>query len=162
MLTRRVTTLVVLLLASVSCAPTPVSDSEADRRELLRLHENVLDAHLEGDIDLLLKAEEDEYVIANRGEIIHPTREQRRALLGPYLESTRFSKYRDLVQPTVEVSADGSLGWVIVQVEAQGEQTIANGPVERLEFVSAWIELYQKRNGAWLRVGNISNFRPGQ
>jgi hypothetical protein len=25
---------------------------------------------------------------------------------------------------------------------------------------AAWIELYEKRNGTWLRVGNVSSFRP--
>jgi hypothetical protein len=58
------------------------------------------------------------------------------------------------------VSADGSLGWVIAQVEAQGEQTTPKGVVEPIEFVSAWIELYEKRDGRWFQVGNVSNFKP--
>ena len=84
----------------------------------------------------------------------------RRERLGPYLQQTRFSKYADKVPPIVKVSSDGSLGWVIVQVEARGEQTTSTGAVESLEFVSAWIELYEKRNGRWVRVGNVSNFKP--
>ena len=70
--------------------------------------------------------------------------------------------YRDRVPPIVQVSADGSLGWVIAQVEAKGEQTAPDGTVETLEFVSAWIELYEQRGGKWFRTGNVSNFKePG-
>lgn len=29
-----------------------------------------------------------------------------------------------------------------------------------IQFVSAWIELYKKRDGRWLRTGNVSNFKP--
>jgi len=151
-----------LLLGAASCATAPASGRKAEERELLRLHQTVLDAHLASDIELLLRDEEDYYVIASDGAISRPTREQRRAGLGPYLQATRFLVYRDLVPPVVEVSADGSLGWVIVQIEAQGEQRTASGAVERLEFVSAWIELYRKQNGRWLRVGNVSNFKPDE
>ena len=28
-----------------------------------------------------------------------------------------------------------------------------------IEFDSAWIELYEKRNGRWVRIGNVSNIR---
>src|SRR3712207_8455457 len=54
------------------------------------------------DIELLLRDEEDEYVIASNGAISRPTREQRRAGLGPYLQATRFRVYRDLVPPRSE------------------------------------------------------------
>lgn len=135
--------------------------ASSDTKQLLALHEEVLRAHRESNVELLLAAEEDDYVVANRGEISRPDRKARREGLGPYLRQTRFSQYVDKVPPIVKVSSDGSLGWVIVQVEARGEQTTSAGGVKPLEFVSAWIELYEKRNGRWFRVGNVSNFKPG-
>jgi len=60
----------------------------------------------------------------------------------------------------VKVSSDGSLGWVIVQVGARGVQAMDDGTKKPIEFVSAWIELYEKRDGRWYAVGNVSNFRP--
>lgn len=146
----------ILALAFMSCASSKTGDED----QLLALHEEALQAHRESNIDLLLKAEEDRYTIASNGAVSHPDREARRGGLGPYLEATRFSVYRDQIPPVVQVSADGSLGWVIVQVEAKGEQTEPDGTVVPLEFVSAWIELYEKRGGRWLRVGNVSNFKP--
>lgn len=148
-----------IALLLVGCA-TGGAPSPSDAQKLLTLHEEVMRAHRESDVELLLKAEEDDYVVAGRGEITRPDRNARRERLGPYLTATRFSTYADKVPPIVKVSSDGSLGWVIVQVEARGEQTTPSGAVRPLEFVSAWIELYEKKDGRWVRVGNVSNFKP--
>jgi hypothetical protein len=150
----------ILCGALSSCVSPAAPRASSDADQLLALHEEVLRAHRESNIDLLLAAEEDDYVVANRGEVTRPDRKARREGLGPYLQRTRFSKYADKVPPIVKVSSDGSLGWVVVQVEALGEQTTSTGAVEPIEFVSAWIELYEKRNGRWVRVGNVSNFKP--
>lgn len=151
----------MLALALTSCAPGTDRRGAEDEAQLLLLHEEAMRAHRESNVDLILKAEEDDYVVSSRGEVSHPNREERRQFLGPYLESTRFSVYRDLIPPVVKVSADGSLGWVVVQVEAKGEQTQPDGTVAPLEFVSSWISLYEKRNGRWVGIGNVSNFKPG-
>lgn len=143
----------------VSCATHPPSTSN-DRTRLLALHAEVMNAHRLGNVELILRAESQDYVVANRGEISRPTVEQRRARLGPYLGSTRFDEYVDVAPPTVMVSRDGTLGWVIVQVRARGEQTVENGTKQPIAFESAWIELYEKRGNEWLRVGNVSNFKP--
>jgi hypothetical protein len=145
----------VILSAAPPPAPTP---TDAD---LLRsLHEKVLRAHRSSDVELILEDEPEDYVVAARGEITRPTRGERRARLGTYLASTRFEEYRDVVEPVVTVSADGTLGWVVVQVRARGVQTAEPDETPPLEFVSAWIELYAKREGRWYRVGNVSNFKP--
>lgn len=156
---RNVFAVAMLALTVLSCA-SGARLSSGDEDQLLRLHEEALRAHRESSIDLLLEAEEDDYVVSSQGQVSRPNREARRQGLGPYLESTRFSVYRDQIPPVVKVSKDGSLGWVIAQIEAKGEQTEPDGTVAPLEFVSSWIELYEKRGGRWLRVGNVSNFKP--
>lgn len=160
--TARLVSLSALAAAMLCCAwpPSAGAGRAADREALLQLHRDVLRAHLTSDVDLLLRAEGDDYIVANRGEVTRPTLEERRARFGPYFGSTRFSTYRDLVPPVVEVSDDGTLGWVIVQIEAVGEQTAADGTIQPIEFVSAWIELYKKEAGVWRRTGNVSNFKP--
>ena len=145
-----------LLLAGRAPAP-PAAD---DVGMLRALHDKVIRAHRESDVELLLEDEPADSVIANRGEVTRPTLDERRARLGGYLRATTFREYRDLTDPVVRVSADGTLGWVIVQVEAKGIRTTPDGAQEPIDFVSAWIELYEKRDGRWLRVGNVSNFKP--
>ena len=129
--------------------------------DLLRaLHEKVIRAHQQSNAKLLLEDEAADYVLANRGEVTHPSLDERRKQFEGYLGRTRFEVYRDTAEPTITVSGDGTLGWVLVQVQARGVQTTTEGRKQPLEFASAWIELYEKRDGRWLRVGNVSNFRP--
>lgn len=135
------------------------SSMYTDSQQLLHLHQVTLDAHLTSDVELLLRDEGDEYVVVNRGEISYPTKAERRARFTPYLAATTFEVYRDEVPPLVTVSADGTLGWVVVQVYARGRQTAAEGDSRPLEFTSAWIELYKKVSGRWQRIGNVSNFK---
>jgi len=142
----------------LAAAPAPAAKRSAES-ELLDLHRAVIEAHLRSDVDALLAPESDDYVVVSRGEVSHPTRQERADRLGPYLRSTRFEVYEDLVPPVVKVSPDGRLGWVIVQVRARGVQTRPDGTQSPIEFQSAWIELYEKRGGRWVRTGNVSNFK---
>jgi hypothetical protein len=149
---------VSVLLAS--CGSTNVAPSLEARQKLLALHEEVMQAHRESNVDLLLRSEAPDSISANRGEITQPTLDARRARFQQYLGTTRFAEYIDLVPPVVRVSNDGSLGWVIAQVRAAGVQTTQDGGSRPLAFESAWIELYERRGGTWYRVGNVSNFKP--
>lgn len=139
--------------------PPPAALAESDADVLKGLHAKVMQAHRESNVELILENDAQEYVVASRGEISRPTPADRRARLGPYLRRTVFQEYRDLVEPIVSVSSDGTLGWVVVQIQARGIQTSDAGAKEPIEFVSAWIELYRKRDGVWYRVGNVSNFK---
>jgi hypothetical protein len=130
-----------------------------DREQLLQLHKRVLQDHLHGYIDDWLRSESEEYVLAHRGEVSFPGKRERASKIGPYLRRSKFRVYRDLIEPIVRVSGDGTLGWVIVQVEAEGVSRQEDGKQEPIHFISAWIELYEKKRGRWLRVGNVSNFR---
>lgn len=150
----------LLLFLATALPAGGAPNGESDTDQLLALHRIVLEAHLTGDIDLLLRDESDDYVVVSRGEISTPTKAERRKQLGAYLAGTDFEIYRDEVPPRVRVSDDGTLGWVIVQVTARGLQKEANGPGKTITFTSGWIELYEKRDGRWLRTGNVSNFKP--
>ncbi len=152
--------LAILALTVLSCASSTAGRNAGDAERLLALHEEVLRAHRESDVDLILNAEEDDYIVAGDGEITRPNLDDRRNQFGPYLGTTKFTVYRDRIPPSVQVSADGTLGWVIVQVEAKGQQTAPDGRVKPIEFVSSWIELYEKRGARWIRIGNVSNFKP--
>ena len=141
---------------STACAPVPI-DTAGDRARLLALHEQAMEAHRKSDVELLLQADAEDFVLANRGEISRPSLEQRRQFLGRYLRGVQFAEYIDVVAPVVHVSADGTSGWVIAQVRARG--TEVGGTGRPIQFESAWIELYERRADGWRRVGNVSNFK---
>jgi hypothetical protein len=142
------------LFAATSAAPT--TDEEA----LRAMHAAVLRAHRESNVAMLLEGAVEDFVQANRGAITRPTLDERRARFTTYLGRTTFEEYRDLADPVVKVSQDGTLAWVIAQVHARGLQRTDAGGTEPIEFTSAWIELYEKRGGRWVSVGNVSNFKP--
>ena len=132
---------------------------DAKDSQLLALHQKALEAHMKSDIAMLLEDESEDYVVVSNGEVSSPTKKEREAFLGPYLRATRFESYKDLIPPIVHLSPDGKLGWVIAQISAKGVQKKADGTDGKLEFICAWIELYENRNGRWLRTGNVSNFK---
>lgn len=132
----------------------------SSEKQLLNMHQQVIQYHLENDVESWLASESEEYISANRGEISYPSKAEREARRRPYLAASTFSIYRDLVEPVVKVSADGTLGWVIAQVEVEGTQKTAVGEDVPFRFVSAWIELYEKVNGRWRCTGNVSNMKP--
>ncbi|HNN92219.1 MAG TPA: hypothetical protein PKI03_08125 [Pseudomonadota bacterium] len=153
--------LVLLALALSLPSFTPAATlPQTPAAELRALHEKVMRAHRQSNVELLLEDEAEDNVVANRGEISRPTLKARRERLGAYLKATTFSEYKDSVDPVVSVSADATQGWVIAQVSARGKQRTEKGDEVPLQFVSAWIELYEKRGGKWQRTGNVSNFKP--
>jgi len=132
-----------------------------DEQKLLRLHRNIMDDHLFERTEQMSKAMGDSMKIVSAGEIYAVTKKQSTERLNIIMSNRYYTLYDDMVMPVVKVSEDGTLGWVIVQVLAKGvrldENKKATGP---LEFTCAWIELYQKNNGKWLNLGNVSNFKP--
>jgi hypothetical protein len=152
--------IVCFVRGSGRAAPAEAPGREAAVSQLLSLHRDVIDAHLRGDPAGITGRESEDYVLAGRGEITFPSLESRRERFAGYLGATTFTEYRDMVEPVVQVSPDGNLGWVIAQVEARGKQVSQDGTEELISFQWAWIELYERRDGRWFRVGNLSNFKP--
>jgi hypothetical protein len=159
---RRRTNIAAAALTALAMAQPSVwpADSPSDVDMLRALHDKTMRAHKDSDAALLVADQAADMIIVNRGAVTRPSLEERRASFGSYLGRTVFAEYRDLVEPIVKVSNDGSLGWVIVQVGARGVQAAEDGTKKPIEFVSAWVELYEKRDGRWYGVGNVSNFRP--
>lgn len=149
---------IAVLLIAATVTSTEATSELTDSERLLQLHRDAMQAHLDQDVEAILEDETEDYVVVSRGQVSTPTKEQRRDRLGPYLAATKFTVYRDEIEPIVTVSEDGTLGWIIVRVYARGAQTTSSGESRPIEFTSAWIELYEKRNGNWVRVGNVSNF----
>ena len=142
-------------------APLLAQDTSADVRSLRRLHNELLEAHRTGDVERWMSLESREYVSANGGRVTFPEFSDRRAQRAVYLAGATFEVYRDLREPLVRVSEDGSLGWLIAEVEVRGSSASSSGESEPIHDIWAWVELYEKVEGAWRLVGNVSNRRQG-
>ncbi len=141
--------------------PTSLSgiQQSADELELLRIHEAVMESHRQGDVETWMAVESERYTSVNRGRITFPSSDDRRQMREPYLASTTFTMYRDLRTPLVRVSGDGSLGWLMAEVEVRGVQRGQGGEETPIHTIWAWIELYEKGPDGWRVVGNASNPR---
>jgi hypothetical protein len=155
---RGITVCILVFLAPAALA----SEAGDDAALLLEMHREVLEAHRARDVTRLLAAEPDEIVTVGRGEVSWSNKKDRIPMFERYLGSTEFTKYRDMIDPVVRVSDDGTLGWVIVQVEIAGVRTSEDGVREKFESQWGWIELYEKRDGRWYRTGTVSNRKAEQ
>lgn len=144
----------VLLLPAVG----QPADLATEQRALLAVHEAFKAAHLRSDPEAVLKRLSADYVRVARGEVSHPSAQDMAAEMRAYLGSVRFSEYRDLQPPVVKVSADGTLGWIVVRLRARGVRSLPDGGTRPVDFVCAWVALYEKRGGEWVAVGDASTF----
>lgn len=131
-----------------------------DLAALAAAHERVLEAHRRSDVALLLAGAFERSLSSGRGVLEETGRSELAARLGPYFESTRFSRYDDVVTPALAVSADGTLGWVACQIEAAGLQQQPPAPPQAIAFGFSWVELYARHDGGWQAIGNASSARP--
>lgn len=139
--------------------PAVVFDRLGDLQAIAALHARVLQAHLESDVESLAADEAARSVHSNRGRLNTWTREDLRARLGPYLESTTFTRYEDVRSPVLAVALDGSLGWLACEIEAEGTQRAEDGSVDPVSFGYSWVELLVRRDGVWRRQGTASSAR---
>ncbi len=103
----------------------------------------------------------DSIVIVSEGNVYEISGIQSNVSMNQRMKERNHTRYDDLIR--LKISDDGTLGWVVVQVRAEGVRYNEQGTVSgKLEFVSAWIELYEKINGQWEMVGNVSNLQPGR
>ncbi len=156
---RRSALIVTITTGFLCCNLTSWSQQiEDDHSRILAEHKRIIDAHMMRDVEGLLECAADDYVLVNRGEVTYPTVDERRQKFSHYFKVTVFSEYKDLIPPIIHISDDGTAAWLIAQVEVSGKQEVAGGD-QPLHFVSAWIELYEKRGGEWVQTGNVSNFK---
>jgi len=131
-----------------------------DLAELAAAHARTIEAHRRSDIGMLAADEGERSIVSSRGELRASGREAVRERLGGYFAATRFTRYEDVEVPVVAVSADGTLGWLGCQIEAEGTQTGTDGAASPIAYGFSWVELYARSEGRWLRVGNASSPRP--
>jgi hypothetical protein len=143
---------------STGCFQAP--DLEQRRQEILALHQELIQAHLDKDAVALAAPTADDYVAVSRGEVIPISASEVEAMLAPYLAETDFSHYDDVAEPIVGISDDGSLAWSIVQVRVAGTRTGDDGVEHSFDTVWAWLTLYRRAGDDWQRITDVSTNRP--
>jgi hypothetical protein len=82
--------------------------------ELRQLQVRQREAHFNGDASQMVSLFADDFVSVLGGEVSRPTRETSRGRFERYFARVNFVAWDDIVEPTVEVSRDGTLATVLV------------------------------------------------
>lgn len=151
--------LITLLIAVLLSACQTGFDTDQSEKEILALHQEMIDAHLSKNVGWFTNNIADDYFSVSRGEISYPSQEEISGRFTNYLDNTEFSEYHDLQKPIVRFSKDGSLAYLIVQVKVSGNQKTEADISESFDTTWAWITLYEKENDKWIRLGEVSNYK---
>ena len=154
--------LLLVLAAVVTVAGcSPEVDLDAEKIELLRIHMADIQAHVDGDVATLLTTIPEEFIHVGDGKITRQSRVEIEGFFTGYLKNATYERYEDLVVPHAEVSADGTLGWVVSQMAVTRTEPDPGGEGTRTRsFTYAGIMTYEKVGGKWMKVANVSTFAP--
>ena len=138
-------TLILLFIAcAASAIAQPSAALEKEKAELLRLHKSNREAHFKTDVDALLENSPEEMISVSRGKINRPSKE--------------YYEWDDVEEPIVRISNDTSMAWMITRTRVRRVQKKADAAEREEKFVYAGIMTYEKRDGRWVRVANVSTF----
>ncbi|MHA2504083.1 MAG: nuclear transport factor 2 family protein [Candidatus Kariarchaeaceae archaeon] len=125
------------------------------RQQILDLHQQAIQAHLDGDVSFFTQDIAPDYFNAGKGGITYPEKAEITAMFSGYLGSTTFSHYEDVEEPIIHISDDESLATCLVRVRVAGTRQMEEGPVE-FDSLWTWITLFRKIEGTWIRMGVLS------
>ena len=148
----------LLVLCCFGPAAAQKVDLEKERAALLEVHRTDRRAHFETDVELLLKHSAEEFIYVGDGKISRSTLAEMKATFGDYFRNAKYYEWDDLEPPIVRISDDASMAWMIVRNKVRRTQKLASGEVKERAFVYAGIMTYEKRQGKWVRIANVSTF----
>jgi len=153
--------LIINLLIVISmisgCKQHP--DKEELKLQILELHQKLIEAHLKKDPNFFTQGFSDDFISVRNGEISEPSTQEILANIKDYINNTTFSEYRDVREPIIGFSNDGSIAWSIVQVKVKGDRDLEDGTVRKVDFICAWLTLYEKSDEGWNVRAEVSTFR---
>jgi len=164
----KVLSLGLVFLAGLFClsnalvpARSMTLDTQASAKAaLLALHQAARRAHLNRDVDFIVAGMGTEFTTVHEGKVKVMSHNDVRKQFTEYFRGAEFSAWDDLESPIIQVSPDGRMGWMIVRVRIAYTNTDAGGAKTKEDTVMAWISVYEKRDGKWLLIANVSTSEP--
>jgi len=145
----------IFFITLLGCQSSP--DFETLRKEILDLHKKTIEAHWNKDVGFFIKDISEDYMSVGSGELRNPTKEEITSQFSNYLNNTTFTEYRDLREPIINFSNDGSIAWSVVQVKVAGKRIMNDRSERDFDDTWAWITLYRREGDKWIRLGEVSN-----
>ncbi len=150
----------VSLLALIALSGCDRSaDIAAVTQEVRTLHRAAIEAHLKKDVSFLTRNYSERYFAVKDGEVSFPRFQDTIKGFVDYLNNATFAEYRELAEPLVGCSRDGSLVWAVSRVKVEGVRRAADGSQRPLDFTCAWMTLYERRGKELIHLGDVSTFK---
>jgi hypothetical protein len=150
------TVILLLLACAVSVSAEPSADLEKEKAELLRIHKSDREAHFKTDVDKLLENSPEGFISVGCGKINKSSKDNARKMFTGYFRDAKYYEWDDVEEPIIRISNDASMAWMITRTRVRRVQKKADGAEQEEKFVYAGIMTYEKRDGRWVRVANVS------
>jgi hypothetical protein len=149
-------TVILLLVACTAAASAEPTDLEKEKAELLRIRKSDREAHFKTDVEALLENSPEEFISVGRGKINRSSKDDARKMFTGYFRDAKCYEWDDVEEPIIRISNDASMASMITRTRVRRVQKKADGADEEEKFVYAGIMTYEKRDGRWVRVANVS------
>ena len=147
--------LIFVLCFLGSCSTFNRSTAE---QELVNLHKAQEEAHLTGNAALLTAQMADSVMIIQDGEAARFSKGDIEERFASYFEGVNYRKWETISDPILQVSNDGSLATIILQIHSEAA-TVRNDSIGEYQSTDwAWMTAYRKENDEW-RMYAISSGR---
>lgn len=135
--------------------PPRCSTAEDARRTLLDVHRQDREAHLTGRVELMAANWSRSILSARNGKLQIDSADQLTQRFRAYFGRFAYSRWDATQPPDVRVSADGTLGWMVVSIDAEFYPRDDRTKAQR--FVSSWIATFEREDCAWKMTGMSSD-----
>ena len=152
--------LLSIILVPVNAGAQNKVDLADEVEQLLRIHQSDRRAHFETSAQRIMEHASDEFISVSNGSVQRTTRAENLKFFEQYFKGAKYYEWDDLEPPIVRVSNDANMAWMIVRTRVRRVQTQSDGKAAERTFVYAGIMAYEKKDGRWLRVANVSTFEP--
>ncbi len=148
----------VILLGLMACRQQV--DGEKERAEILKLYELQTQALLQGDVEAILAQipEGHESLSVGRGTISTRTKASTKQVFEQQFQHGRYAETRNLVPPTIKISADGTMAWAVGQFSYIYAFKDSTGTEHTFSAVNAWLSVFEKQNERWVAVAEAETF----
>lgn len=122
-------------------------NTEKEKAAILEIHKSQQSAHLNKDVELLLKYNDTSYTEINKGFIRRPAYNENMLRFQSYFDAVDFIKWEDVTAPVINISDDGSMATTIVEKIVITKEKNDSQGIDTTNY--AWLSVYIKRNGNW-------------
>src|SRR5438477_7877222 len=154
------TVILLLVACAASTSAQPSADLEKEKAELLRIHKSDRESHFKTDVEGLLENSPEEFISVGRGKINRSSKDDARKMFTGYFRDAKYYEWDDVEEPIIRISNDASMAWMLTRTRVRRVQKTADGTGKEEKFVYAGIMTYEKRDGRWMRVANVSTPQP--